>query len=339
MLSKLAKIKKFLHITGTQTGEYELKEIKQIMIIAMIGIMIGLQIVGAYLFAREMGWVKSSIDAKYDRNIAVLHIDQEITMPYINRIIGQLEKIKEENRKHPNKFPRLLVIVSSPGGSPVGSSELNHYLIEFQKTMPITMYVQEMAVSGSYYIAVSSKYNPNDKLSGIISSDAGIIGSIGVIMPHMVFKGTADKLGVEEDDIAVGKYKKPISMFKASTDEDKEYLHKNLLDPTYQLFLKAVATGRGMSIDEVKKYGEGRIFISSNVVGTLVDRISDIGEVKSELQESIEKKYKGDEVGFALINLSKRDEGLFDVSFKIDGTELTAGLAKKVKEEDNFEMR
>jgi protease-4 len=290
----------------------------------MLVVAIGLQIIFAWMFMRDLGWVGNGLHEKYDRNIAVLLIDQEITDPYINTIIGQLEHIKENKEK----FPHLLIMISSPGGSPVGSSELMQYLIDFQKEIPTTFYIQNMSVSGSYYLAMASHYDPKNKLSGLIANDCAIVGSIGVIMPHMVIKGMADKVGVEEDDIVAGKFKKPISMFKRTSDEDKLYLSNNLLNPVYRHFVEAVARRRRMSTSEVEQYAQGKLFVSTEVLHKLVDRISYIGEIKKEVKESVQKRFPRDEVGFVQIDLSGKQKGLFEVKVSIDGASLGENISQ-----------
>lgn len=322
----IEKLKKFLRITGTEKGELELREFKQILIISFIGIAVVLQVVFAVMFLRNLGWINGGggISDKYDRNIAVLSLDQEITEPYVNTIIGQLNKIKEEKEK----FPHLLIVINSPGGSPVAASELYHLLVDFQKEIPITVYVQNLAASGAYYVAVASKYDPKNPLSGIIAESNSMVGSIGVIMPHMVFSGAAEKIGVAEDDISVGRFKKPISLFKHTSEEDKQYLQSNLLEPVYHNFLQAVAEGRNMSLKEVEKYSEGRVFISTQVKGPLVDRISYISKVQEELKAAVEKRFPGEECGFSEIDLRGLPKSMFDVKISINTPSIGADIAQ-----------
>lgn len=327
------RLMKLLNIKGTAEGEYEKRELKQQVIILMIVVMIVAQIAGFWLFMREMGWVGSGTPAKFDRNIAVLEISEEITDTYVNRIIGQLEKIKEEKEQ----FPHLLVVVSSPGGSPQGSSELYHYLQDFQKEIPITMYVQNMAMSGAYYIACASKYDPKNPLSGIIAQENSLVGSIGVIMPHLVYE-VANKF-VKEDDLTVGKFKKPVSSFRVMSEEDKQYLHDNMLNPVYQHFLGAVAAGRGMPVSEVEKYAEGQVFVSTEVVGKLVDRISYATKVSDEIKANVENRFPDEEVGFVPINLKKRDGGMFNVRFEIGNINVGSELGNALVGQQRFNLK
>lgn len=327
------KAKRVMGITGTAKGELELKEIKQQLIIFMILVLIALQIVGAWLFMREMGWIGNGTPAKYDRNIAVLELNEEITLPYINKIIGQLEKIKEDKEK----FSYLLVIVSSPGGSPAASSEMFHYLRDFQKEIPMTMYVQDMAMSGAYYIACSSKYDPKNPLSGIIAQENSLIGSIGVILPHMVYE-VANKY-VKEDDLTVGKFKKPISSFRALKEDDKKYLNDNMLYPVYRHFLEAVADGRGMSVKEAEKYADGQVFVSTEAKSKLVDRISYVTKVSDEIKKTVEKKYPNDEVGFVPLSLKKRDGGLFNVKFEIGSLNVASELGETIQSQAKYDLK
>ena len=129
----------------------------------------------------------------------------------------------------------------------------------------------------------------------------------------------AKKIGVEEDDITVGKYKKPISLFKKASPEQKEYIMKNLLLPTYDNFLKIVAEDRNISIDKLKNYAEGKIFIATKVKGVLVDKISTLAEFKNEI-----KKRLGD-VEFININLDKKKFPYLNIKLDSDLGELLKG--------------
>ncbi len=91
--------------------------------------------------------------------IALLHIDQPITGKYIEHLIASIDKIKEEKA-----YKALLVDISSPGGSPSASQEFAEYLKDLNKTLPVTMYIDDMAASGAYYIALPSSRSTQIKM-------------------------------------------------------------------------------------------------------------------------------------------------------------------------------
>jgi len=312
------KIKAFFWINGTRKGEMQLKEFRQVLMVLITLVFFGAEIVFLWKMAVRSGMIDSATSADFDKNIAVLTIDEEITDAYANRVIEKLEDIREKKEV----FPYLLVVMASPGGSPSGSSEIAHYLHDLQSEMNVTMYVQSMAASGGYYIASAIEHNTSDTLSGIIAQENAIVGSIGVIMPKYVLKDLAQKVGIGEDDITVGKYKKPLSLFKYSTIEEKAYLRQNLLNPAYKNFLNYVAKGRHISPEKLGEYAEGRIFIATEVVGPLVDRISYISEVKREIKTRLEKQYPDASVGFSPIGLKKSKSPFFGLELKVENLHL-----------------
>ena len=241
--------------------------------------------------------------------IAVININKTITVPYIDSLIKKMDALsKDKNCKE------FLLIFNTPGGSPSASDEFNAYLKYINKKKKVNVYVESMAASGGYYIISAIK--------PIIANKNAIVGSIGVIMPHFVLKKLADKIGVEEDSLTIGKYKEPVSYFRKFTKEDKEYLKSHLLLPTYENFLKTVAKDRNISIDKLKEYADGKIYIASIVKGVLVDKISSLIKVK----ENLKKKYKN--IEFREISLEKKKLPLFNIKLSSDIGEALKEIVK-----------
>jgi protease-4 len=240
-----------------------------VAIVAEIGIF--------YYMAKAYGLVEESV-ASGDK-IAVIDFKEQVTQTYVNKIIKSMEKVKKNK-----EYEEVLFIMNSPGGSPTASEELSEYLKAYNKSKHITMYIQGIAASGGYYIASAIK--------PLYSNKNAIVGSIGVIMPHFNIGKLADKIGIEEDDLSAGKFKKPISMFKKIEGEDKEYLKKQILTPMYNNFLKSVADNRELNVSEVLPYAEGKIYManSKEIDGILVDEIVVLSTLKQRIRD--EKKHK-----------------------------------------------
>ena len=93
--------------------------------------------------------------------------------------------------------------------------------------------------------------------------------------------------------------------------------------PTYENFLKTVANDRNISLEKLKKYADGKIFLATKVKGILVDKISTLIEVK----ENIKKRYKN--VKFINISLEKKKFPYFNVKLDSDVGEILKGLLNK----------
>jgi len=212
---------------------------------------------------------------------------------------------KMDALKKDKNCKEFLLIFNTPGGSPSASDEFNAYLKYINKIKKVNVYVESMAASGGYYIISAIK--------PIIANKNAVVGSIGVIMPHFVLKKLADKIGIEEDSLTIGKYKEPVSWFRKFSKEDKEYLKKHLLFPTYENFLKTVAQDRNISIDKLKKYADGKIYVATLVKGILVDKISNLIDVKEDLK----KKYHG-KIMFVNISLEKKKVPFFTIKLSSD---------------------
>ena len=256
-------------------------------------------IIGTYFTKSGLFGDGSSATSK----VAVIRYNKQVTEEYTTIVMEKMDAIREDET-----YKSVLFIMGSPGGSPTASEELSEYLKEYQKDMNITMYVDSIAASGGYYIASAIK--------PLIANKNAIVGSIGVIMPHYNFGELAKSIGVEEDYLAAGKFKKPISMFSKIDKENREYMTKNLLKPTYENFVNSVAKNRGLDAEKIKEFAEGKIFIANvpEIQGILVDEISSLYKVKAKIRKDL----KSDDVDFITIKLEKDPSFFPEVKVNLD---------------------
>ena len=176
----------------------------------------------------------------------------------------QFYKDMEYVRKHKKIASFVVIRLNCPGGSPSLSFEIAEYIKMFKKDVTVYIYIESMATSGGYFIAAAA-----DK---IYSNPYAIVGSIGVIIQKFEVSGLADKVGVQEDNITVGGFKQPLSLFEPLDEEGEEYIKNQLMHPTYNLFVKYISDNRNIDIDIVKdQFADGRIFVASESIGDLVD--------------------------------------------------------------------
>lgn len=162
----------------------------------------------------------------------------------------------------------ILLDVDSPGGGVYESAEIYHHIQEIREITdkPIWTFMGNMAASGGYYIAA-----PSDR---IIATPETLTGSIGVIMSHTNIQGLYEKLGIEQDPIKSAPMKDIGASYRDMTEEEREVM-QTLIDNMYGRFVDVVAQGRGMSQEEVRRIGDGRIYdgYQAQEIG-LVDEIA-----------------------------------------------------------------
>jgi protease-4 len=256
---------------------FRLKNLKEKVILFGVVLLILAELIVVVNFLKKSGFFGASNPHK--PYIAVINFNKEITVDYINKVESKMQALKnDKNAKE------ILIVFNTPGGSPSASDEFNAYLKDYTKTKKVNVYVESMAASGGYYIVSAIK--------PIVANKNAIVGSIGVIMPHYVVGKLAKKLGVEQDNITVGKYKEPISLFEKANKEQRKYLYSHLLNPTYENFLNVVAKDRNLTIKTLKKYADGKIYIANQVKGILVDKISTLVQTKNNIKNEVAKKFK-----------------------------------------------
>jgi protease-4 len=108
-----------------------------------------------------------------------------------------------------------------------------------------------MAASGGYYISASA-----DK---IFASPETLTGSLGVIMQGINYAGLAEKYGVKFETIKSGEFKDIMSPSREMTEAERNILQE-MIDNSYNGFVKVISDGRGIPQEEVKRIADGRIY-------------------------------------------------------------------------------
>ena len=165
-------------------------------------------------------------------------------------VVGVINRAAEEA-----DVRSLLVRVNSPGGSVVGSDEIYNALHNVDK--PVVVLMQELAASGGYYVSMGADY--------IVVNANSLIGSIGVIGQFPDAQGLMDKIGLKVTTIKSGKSKDLGNPFRTMTAEERA-LFQEIVDETYDRFVRIVADGRNLPEEAVRELADGRIYTGANAV-------------------------------------------------------------------------
>lgn len=162
----------------------------------------------------------------------------------------------------------IVLRVNSPGGGVVPSQEIFDEVRKAVATKKVIVSMGSVAASGGYYISAPA--------TKIIANPGTITGSIGVIMEVPNFKGLFDKIGVKSEVIKSGKHKDIASVFRGIGDAERKIV-QGVMDDVHDQFINAVADGRKMPVDEVRKIADGRIFSGNQAKQAgLVDDLGDL---------------------------------------------------------------
>ncbi len=185
--------------------------------------------------------------------------------------------IKEiEAAQKDKKIKGVLLTVNSPGGAVPPSIEISYAIKALKKDKPVIAYAGGIMASGSYYASIYA--------NKIIANPGAIIGSIGVILESADIEELMDKIGIKPQIVQQGTYKQAGTPMREWTPEERAELEQ-LTKDTYTLFVKDVATARGLDINNSDAYADAHIFSAQRAMSVgLVDAIGIKSEAKKELQ-------------------------------------------------------
>ncbi len=166
--------------------------------------------------------------------------------------IGQ--SIAEEiSKARQEKAVKAIVLrVNSGGGSALMSDIIWREVLLTKEVKPIVVSMGDYAASGGYYISCAASY--------IVAQPSTLTGSIGVfgIIPN-IDKFLSTKLGITTDQVKTNTFSDAISITRPMKKQEKEILQKSI-ENIYATFLNHVAEGRNLSVEDVDKIAQGRVW-------------------------------------------------------------------------------
>lgn len=188
----------------------------------------------------------------------------------LSGVIMDAKDVLIEIRKQINndKVKGIVLRIDSPGGAVGASQDLFYGIKELKKKKPIIASFGNITASGGFYTAMAA--------TKVVSEPGSLTGSIGVIIQLPNYSKVAEKIGVSFVTIKSGKFKDTGNPFRTMKEEERALLEENINDVQKQ-FVKAVADSRGLKIEEVKKFADGRVFSGKQALEYgVVDKLGDL---------------------------------------------------------------
>src|SRR6195952_2708377 len=165
----------------------------------------------------------------------------------------------------------VAVVINSPGGSPVQSRQI--YLrirqLAAEKSLPVLVFVEDVAASGGYMIACAG--------DEIFCDPSSILGSIGVVGGSFGFQDLIKRIGVERRLYTAGEHKAMLDPFLPEDPDDVSRI-KALQREIHAIFIALVKQSRGVRLkgaEEMLFSGEYWAGETSIALG-LADGVGDI---------------------------------------------------------------
>ncbi|WP_105199063.1 signal peptide peptidase SppA [Pseudoalteromonas sp. T1lg10] len=166
-----------------------------------------------------------------------------------------------------DRVKAVVLRIDSGGGSMFASELIRREVIALKEAgKPVVASMGSVAASGGYWIASAA--------NEIWAAPSTITGSIGVFGTIMTFEKSAAKLGVYSDGVGTTELKG--SSVLLGLDDKLAQAIQMSVENAYSRFLEVVSESRGLSLEEVDKIAQGRVWIATQAQQLgLVDQLGD----------------------------------------------------------------
>lgn len=180
------------------------------------------------------------------------------------KVIKELRELREDE-----DVKAVVLRVNSPGGSAYGSEQIWREVTLLKAAKPVVVSMGDYAASGGYYISCAADC--------IVANSTTLTGSIGIFGMFPIAENLLkEKIGLDFDVVKTNRMADLGSLTRPFSPEEGALL-QNYVNDGYDLFLKRCAEGRNMSVEEIDKIGQGRVWTGDKAKELgLVDEVGDL---------------------------------------------------------------
>lgn len=168
-------------------------------------------------------------------------------------VCNDLQGLREDK-----KIKAVVLRVNSGGGSAYASEQIWREVELLRKEKPVIVSMGGMAASGGYYISCAA--------DTIVAEPMTLTGSIGIFaMFPDASNLLQEKLGLHFDVVKTNEFADFGTLPRTLNNAECDLL-QNYIDRGYDLFVKRVADGRGMTTDSIRQLARGRVWTGTQAV-------------------------------------------------------------------------
>lgn len=211
--------------------------------------------------------------------------------------------------------------VNSPGGSADASEQIWHAMKMLQdKGLPVVVSMGDYAASGGYYISCNADY--------IYAEPTTLTGSIGIFGTVPNLSKIREKIGLDVDAVSTNKHAGLTTNAVINGMNPQEMaLMQSMVERGYDLFTRRCADGRGMTQDEIKKIGEGRVWLGKDALE--IGLVDSLGNINDAVAKAVELAELGE---YQLVSYPEKKDPFQEMLKMLDKTTPEERLALKVRE-------
>jgi len=217
---------------------------------------------------------RASLGSAFGDKIAVVDLEGVIISP--TTVVDELKQFADDD-----SVKAIILHVNSPGGGVAASEEIYRQVkrIRDDKKKRIVASIETVGASGAYY--VSSATNK------IYADEGSIVGSIGVISEWVNYEDLLKWARLKQITMKAGEFKDTGNPARELTPAEKAYL-QSLIDNMHTQFIRAVADGRHMKMDDVRTMANGKVWTGQQAMALkMIDQIGDFQGVVKETAKAV----------------------------------------------------
>ena len=236
------------------------------------------------------------------KKIAIVHAVGAITTgkskdsPWSGKTMGSSTICKAISKAANNDQVKAIVMrVDSPGGSALASDIIWHEIQKAKEEKPFIVSMGDVAGSGGYYISCGA--------DAIVAQPSTITASIGVLALIPDVSGLYKKIGFNIDTLKRGKHADFLSTERPMADWERAALD-DFIQVVYDRFVNLVATGRGMTYDQVHEIAQGRVWTGS--AAKEIGLVDEVGSLETAIGIAKEKAGIPEDEEVSFVHYPKR---------------------------------
>jgi protease-4 len=217
---------------------------------------------------------RASLGSAFGDKIAVVDLEGVIISP--TTVVDELKQFADDD-----SVKAIILHVNSPGGGVAASEEIYRQVkrIRDDKKKQIVASIETVGASGAYY--VSSATNK------IYADEGSIVGSIGVISEWVNYEDLLKWARLKQITMKAGEFKDTGNPARELTPAEKQYL-QSLIDNMHTQFIRAVADGRHMKVDDVRTMANGKVWTGQQAMALkMIDQIGDFQGVVKDTAKAV----------------------------------------------------
>ena len=233
-----------------------------------------------------------------------------------DKVLKQIKTIYKDDA-----VKAVVLRVNSPGGSADASEQIWHAVKTLQeKGLPVVVSMGDYAASGGYYISCCADY--------IFAEPTTLTGSIGIFGTVPNISKLREKVGLDIDGVTTNKHAalQTNAIYKGMNPQEYA-LMQSMVERGYDLFTNRCAEGRGVSQQEIKKIGEGRVWLGKDALN--IGLVDELGNIHQAIAKAAELAGLGQ---YAIVDYPEKTDPFEELLKMFDTTTPEERLVMKMRE-------